>query len=61
MEESKPAVPQAILEMREREEEKKKKKEAQKMLTMGEKAKDLQPPEPDQYSVSHPYIAPMDM
>lgn len=62
VEETKPEVPQAILEAKAKEEEKRKKKEQLKMLTLGEKKKkDAKPPPPDQYVVNHPYIAAMDM
>eukprot|EP00929_Paragymnodinium_shiwhaense_P101383 TRINITY_DN6443_c0_g1_i1.p1 TRINITY_DN6443_c0_g1~~TRINITY_DN6443_c0_g1_i1.p1 ORF type:complete len:691 (+),score=245.88 TRINITY_DN6443_c0_g1_i1:74-2146(+) len=62
VEESKPEVPQAIVEQRAKEDEKKRKKEQLKMLTMGGKAKrEAKPPPPDQFVVNHPYIAPMDM
>mmetsp|Transcript_48393 Transcript_48393/g.135186 ORF Transcript_48393/g.135186 Transcript_48393/m.135186 type:complete len:712 (-) Transcript_48393:121-2256(-) len=62
VEESKPEVPQAIIDQKAKEDEKKKKKEQMKMLTMGEKKKKVvKPPPPDQYIVNHPYIAPMDM
>jgi len=62
VEESKPEVPQAIIDQKAKEEEKKKKKEQLKMLTMGEKKKKAaKPPAPDQFIVNHPYIAPMDM
>lgn len=59
--ESKPEVPQAIIDQKAKEDEKKKKKEQLKMLTQGEKKKKtVKPPPPDQYLVNHPYIAPMD-
>eukprot|EP00411_Alexandrium_monilatum_P062476 CAMPEP_0175525502 /NCGR_PEP_ID=MMETSP0096-20121207/19136_1 /TAXON_ID=311494 /ORGANISM="Alexandrium monilatum, Strain CCMP3105" /LENGTH=704 /DNA_ID=CAMNT_0016828109 /DNA_START=22 /DNA_END=2136 /DNA_ORIENTATION=- len=62
VEESKPEVPQAIIDQKAKEEEKKKRKEQLKMLTMGEKKKKAaKPPPPDQFVVNHPYIAPMDM
>lgn len=62
VQESKPEVPQAIIDQKAKEEEKKKKKEQMKMLTMGEKKKKAaKPPAPDQFVVNHPYIAPMDM
>jgi len=62
VEESKPEVPQAIIDQKAKEEDKKRKKEQLKMLTMGEKKKKVaKPPPPDQYIVNHPYIAPMDM
>jgi len=62
VEETKPEVPQAIVEQRAKEDEKKKKKEQLKMLTMGGAAKKAaKPPPPQQYVVNHPYIAPMDM
>lgn len=61
VEETKPEVPQAIIDQKAKEDEKKKKKEQLKMLTQGEKKKKLaKPPPPDQYVVNHPYIAPMD-
>merc|ERR1712187_908004 len=60
--ESKPEVPQAIIDQKAKEDEKKKKKEQMKMITMGEKKKKVaKPPPPDQYIVNHPFIAPMDM
>merc|ERR1712228_1162276 len=62
--ESRPEVPQAIIEQKAKDEAKKKKKKEQlKMLTMGgeKKKKVAKPPPPDQYVVNHPYIAPMDM
>mmetsp|Transcript_49999 Transcript_49999/g.99325 ORF Transcript_49999/g.99325 Transcript_49999/m.99325 type:complete len:706 (+) Transcript_49999:75-2192(+) len=62
VEDTKPEVPQAILDQKAKEEEKKKKKEQLKMLTLGERRKKVaKPPPPDQYVVNHPYIAPMDM
>lgn len=62
VEESRPSVPQAIVDAKIKEEEKKKRKEQLKMLTTGEKKrKVVTPPPPDQYIVNHPYIAPMDM
>eukprot|EP00490_Sorites_sp_Unknown_P012108 CAMPEP_0114698000 /NCGR_PEP_ID=MMETSP0191-20121206/74396_1 /TAXON_ID=126664 /ORGANISM="Sorites sp." /LENGTH=699 /DNA_ID=CAMNT_0001997757 /DNA_START=40 /DNA_END=2137 /DNA_ORIENTATION=- len=61
VEETKPEVPQAIIDQKAKEDEKKKKKEQLKALTMGEKKKkQVKPPAPDQYVVNHPYIAPMD-
>lgn len=62
VEETKPEVPAAILDQKRKEEEKQKKKE-QKMLTMGgeQKKKVAKPPPPDQYTINHPFIAPMDM
>ncbi|CAE8712043.1 unnamed protein product [Polarella glacialis] len=61
VEETKPEVPQAIIDQKAKEDEKKKKKEQLKMLTQGEKKKkSAKPPAPDQYLVNHPYIAPMD-
>merc|ERR1711912_176714 len=46
-----------------KEDEKKKKKDELKALTLGgeKKKKVAKPPQPDQFTVSHPYIAPMDM
>mmetsp|Transcript_60293 Transcript_60293/g.155272 ORF Transcript_60293/g.155272 Transcript_60293/m.155272 type:complete len:709 (+) Transcript_60293:66-2192(+) len=62
VEETKPEVPQAIIDQKAKEDAKKKKKEEVKMLTMGERRKKtVKPPPPDQYVVNHPYIAPMDM
>eukprot|EP00933_Yihiella_yeosuensis_P030521 TRINITY_DN24163_c0_g1_i1.p1 TRINITY_DN24163_c0_g1~~TRINITY_DN24163_c0_g1_i1.p1 ORF type:complete len:699 (-),score=262.40 TRINITY_DN24163_c0_g1_i1:188-2284(-) len=61
VEETKPEVPQAIIDQQAKEDEKKRKKEQLKALTMGEKKKKTaKPPPPDQYVVNHPYIAPMD-
>eukprot|EP00438_Fugacium_kawagutii_P031750 Skav201266 [mRNA] locus=scaffold1810:12507:24590:+ [translate_table: standard] len=61
VEETKPEVPQAIIDQKAKEDEKKKKKEQLKALTMGEKKKkQVKPPPADQYVVNHPYIAPMD-
>jgi len=61
VEETKPEVPQAIIDQKAKEDEKKKKKEQLKALTMGEKKKKtVKAPNPDQYVVNHPYIAPMD-
>merc|ERR1712228_304893 len=62
--ESRPEVPQAIIEQKAKDEAKRQKKEQQqKMLTLGgeKKKKVAKPPPPDQYVVNHPYIAPMDM
>lgn len=63
VEESKPEVPQAVLDQKNKEAEKQKKKEQLKALTFGGegKKKVAKPPPPDQYIVSHPFIAPMDM
>mmetsp|Transcript_99037 Transcript_99037/g.171640 ORF Transcript_99037/g.171640 Transcript_99037/m.171640 type:complete len:705 (-) Transcript_99037:105-2219(-) len=62
VEETKPEVPQAIIDAKAKDEEKKKRKEQLKALTMGEKKrKVVKPPAPDQFVVNHPYIAPMDM
>jgi len=61
VQETKPEVPQAIIDQKAKEDEKKKKKEQLKALTMGEKKKkSVKPPPPEQYVVNHPYIAPMD-
>lgn len=62
VEESKPEVPQAILEQKAKEAAKQQKKE-QKMLTLGgeRKKKVAKQPAPDQFVVAHPFIAPMDM
>mmetsp|Transcript_5695 Transcript_5695/g.13127 ORF Transcript_5695/g.13127 Transcript_5695/m.13127 type:complete len:701 (-) Transcript_5695:56-2158(-) len=61
VEETKPEVPQAIIDQKAKEDEKRRKKEQLKALTMGEKKKKtVKPPPPDQYVVNHPYIAPMD-
>jgi len=61
VQETKPEVPQAIIDQKAKEDEKKKKKEQLKALTMGEKKKKtVKPPAPEQYVVNHPYIAPMD-
>jgi len=60
-EESKPEVPAAILEMKKKEEDKKAKKAQMKALTQGETAAELQPPPEDQYTVQHPFLAPLDM
>merc|ERR1740138_583563 len=51
------------MEQKAKDEEKKRKKDQLKALTMGgeKKKKVAKPPAPDQYTVSHPYIAPMDM
>lgn len=59
----KPQVPQAILDMRQKEEEERKKRERVLMLTQyGEEArKKIEPPPPDVYSVPQPYIAPIDI
>ncbi|EPR63589.1 surp module domain-containing protein [Toxoplasma gondii ME49] len=58
-----PQVPQAILDMRKKEEEERKKKERVLMLTQyGEEAKKkIEPPAPDVYSVTQPYIALIDV
>lgn len=63
VEETKPEVPQAIIDQKAKEDEKKKKKEQLKALTFGGegKKKVAKPPPPDQYIVNHPFIAPMDM
>eukprot|EP00928_Gymnodinium_smaydae_P048402 TRINITY_DN32354_c0_g1_i1.p1 TRINITY_DN32354_c0_g1~~TRINITY_DN32354_c0_g1_i1.p1 ORF type:complete len:722 (+),score=251.36 TRINITY_DN32354_c0_g1_i1:92-2257(+) len=62
VEESRPEVPQAIIDQQAKEDEKKRKKEQLKLTMGGEKKKKVaKPPPPDQYIVSHPYIAPMDM
>lgn len=62
VEETKPDVPQAIIDQKAKDAAKAKKKEEVKMLTMGAKQKKAaKPPAPDQYVVNHPYIAPMDM
>jgi len=62
VEETKPEIPQAIIDQKAKDEDKKRRKEQLKMLTMGEKKKKVaKPPAPDQYIVNHPYIAPMDM
>mmetsp|Transcript_109717 Transcript_109717/g.171618 ORF Transcript_109717/g.171618 Transcript_109717/m.171618 type:complete len:695 (+) Transcript_109717:39-2123(+) len=62
VEETKPEVPAAIQEQKAKEEEKKRKKDQLKSLTMGEakRRKVVKAPPPDQFVVSHPYIAPMD-
>ncbi|CAE7218188.1 SF3A1, partial [Symbiodinium pilosum] len=61
VEETKPEVPQAIIDQKAKEDAKRLKKEQLKALTMGEKRKkQVKPPPPDQYVVNHPYIAPMD-
>ncbi|CAE7589357.1 Sf3a1 [Symbiodinium natans] len=61
VEETKPEVPQAIIDQKAKEDAKRLKKEQLKALTMGEKKKkQVKPPPPDQYVVNHPYIAPMD-
>ncbi|CAJ1348154.1 unnamed protein product [Effrenium voratum] len=61
VEETKPEVPQAIIDQKAKEDEKRRKKEQLKALTLGEKKKKTaKPPPPDQYVVNHPYIAPMD-
>ena len=61
--ESKPEVPQAILDMKAKEAEKKKKKEQQKMLTMGEdfKNKDIKKPPKDVFTCPSPFITAMDL
>ena len=57
-EESKPEVPQAIIDMKKKEEEKKAKKAQIKALTMGgDKSTEVQPPPEDQYTVAHPFLA----
>jgi len=62
VEETKPEVPQAIIDQKAKDEEKKKKKDQMKMLTLDARRKKVaKPPPPDQYVVNHPYIAPMDM
>merc|ERR1719443_1897933 len=61
VEEKQPEVPQAIIDAKAKEEEKKKKKEQLKMLTEGKKKKVAKEPPPDQFTVQHPFIAPMDM
>merc|ERR1712066_1037542 len=62
VEETRPEVPQALIDQKAKEEEKKKRKEQLKALTMGEKKKKAaKPPPPDQFVVNHPYIAAMDM
>lgn len=61
-EEPKPAVPEAIQELKKKEEEKKKKKEHLKMLTAGvNSAAEMQPPPEDQYTIQHPFLAPIDI
>jgi len=61
VEDTKPEVPQAIIDQKAKEDAKRLKKEQLKALTMGEKKKkQVKPPPPDQYVVNHPYIAPMD-
>ncbi|CAE7179523.1 SF3A1 [Symbiodinium microadriaticum] len=61
VEDTKPEVPQAIIDQKAKEDAKRLKKEQLKALTMGEKRKkQVKPPPPDQYVVNHPYIAPMD-
>mmetsp|Transcript_89765 Transcript_89765/g.257173 ORF Transcript_89765/g.257173 Transcript_89765/m.257173 type:complete len:710 (-) Transcript_89765:129-2258(-) len=62
VEESKPQVPQAIIDQQQKEDDKKRKKEQLKALTDGTKRKKVvKPPPADQYVINHPYIAPMDM
>merc|ERR1712232_815708 len=63
VEETKPEVPQAIVEQKAKEQEKQKKKDQLKALTLGgeKKKKVAKAPAPDQFTVNHPYIAPMDM
>ncbi|KAF8822790.1 surp module domain-containing protein [Cardiosporidium cionae] len=59
---AKPAVPQAILDMKHKEEEKTKRKEQLLALTQfSDIEQELKPPEPDQYAVAHPYITPVDI
>lgn len=61
VEETKPEVPQAIIDMKKKETEKQKNKEQQKALTDGRRQKKVakQPP-PDQFILNHPYITSMD-
>jgi len=61
VEEKQPEVPQAVIDAKAKEDEKKKKKEQLKMLTDGKKKKVAKEPPADQFTVSHPFIAPMDM
>mmetsp|Transcript_1763 Transcript_1763/g.3934 ORF Transcript_1763/g.3934 Transcript_1763/m.3934 type:complete len:697 (+) Transcript_1763:132-2222(+) len=62
VEETKPQVPQAIIEQQQKEEAKKQKKEQLKALTDGSKRKKaVKPPPADQFIISHPFIAPIDM
>jgi len=52
---------QRMIDQKAKEEEKMKKKEQLKALTDVKKKKVVKPPNPDQFIVNHPFIAPMDM
>ena len=59
-ESSKPAIPQALQDLKAAEEEKRRKRQERKMISDG-LVKEYPPPPPHVFVLDHPYIAPVDM